>query len=155
MGQIGPHGSLGGPLNRPKLFTESGFFWFFLVWRVMTVAGARTQTAHITQVMDVPAKVLSTCLFPVADLRWGADASTSPIAQNFLNFMQFFGNFDKIICWPHMIVGSPPTGSLGSAPGFSCGSSLSEQLLHNWYQPHELWSQLTIYASIRFDSVDM
>ena len=46
MGQIGPHGSLGGPLNRPILFTESVFF--FLVWRVVTVAGARTQTFMVS-----------------------------------------------------------------------------------------------------------
>ena len=67
----------------------------------MTLAGVRTQTVMETsRVMDIPAKVLSACLFPVADLRWGADASTPPIAQNVLNSMQFFGNFDKIICWP-------------------------------------------------------
>ena len=41
-----------------------------------------------------------------------------PPAQNFLNFMQFFGNFGKIVCWwPPGGLAPPPTGNPGSAPG--------------------------------------
>ena len=43
------------------------------------------------------------------------------MAQNFLDFMQFFcGKYDKIVCW------LSPTGNPGSAPGihYSGGSSI-------------------------------
>ena len=33
----------------------------------------------------------------VADL--GGTQHTPPMAQNFLDFMQFFGKFNKIVCW--------------------------------------------------------
>ena len=37
--------------------------------------------------------------------------------QNFLNFMQFFGNFGKIVCWqPPGGLAPPPMGNPGSAP---------------------------------------
>ena len=41
-------------------------------------------------------------------------------AQNFLNFMQFFAKFGKIICWrpPPGGLAPPPTGNPGSAPEF-------------------------------------
>ena len=39
-----------------------------------------------------------------------------PTAQNFLNVMLFFGNFDKIICWRPRRVGAPPTGNPVSTP---------------------------------------
>ena len=40
-----------------------------------------------------------------------------PTVQNFLDFMQFFGNFDKIVCWrPPRGLAPPPTGNPGSAP---------------------------------------
>ena len=29
----------------------------------------------------------------------GAHPAPPPTAQNFLDFMQFFGKFDKIVCW--------------------------------------------------------
>ena len=35
----------------------------------------------------------------VADLGWVPPARAPPTAQNFLNFMQFFAQFGKIICW--------------------------------------------------------
>ena len=35
----------------------------------------------------------------VADLVGGAPGVCPPMAQNFLDFMQFFGKFDKIVCW--------------------------------------------------------
>ena len=39
------------------------------------------------------------------------------MAQKFLNFMQFFGKFGKIICWhPPGGLAPPPTGNPGSAP---------------------------------------
>ena len=39
------------------------------------------------------------------------------MAQNVLNFMQFFAKFGKVICWrpPGGLV-PPPTGNPGSAP---------------------------------------
>ena len=48
----------------------------------------------------------------VADL-----GGAPPTAQHFLNFMQFFAKFGKIIYWcpPGGLV-SPPTGNPGSAP---------------------------------------
>ena len=43
---------------------------------------------------------LSNYLGPVADLGGGAPgARPPPTVQNFLDFMQFFGKFDKIVCW--------------------------------------------------------
>ena len=46
----------------------------------------------------LPVKFYSVLLSnPVADPR-----GAPPTAKNFLNFMQFFGKFGKIICWrPH------------------------------------------------------
>ena len=32
-------------------------------------------------------------------IQWRIQGGHPPTAQNFLNFMQFFGKFDKIICW--------------------------------------------------------
>ena len=42
--------------------------------------------------------------FSVADLGGRPGAHSTPTAQNFLNFMQFFAKFGKIICW------RPPEG---------------------------------------------
>ena len=40
-----------------------------------------------------------------------------PTAQNFLDFIQFLGKFDKIICWcPPRGSAPPPTGNPVSAP---------------------------------------
>ena len=33
-----------------------------------------------------------------------ADVGGTPMAQNFLNFMQFFGKFSKIVCWRAYVV---------------------------------------------------
>ena len=47
----------------------------------------------------------------VADLGGAAPARAPPTAQNFLNFMQFFTKFGKIICWrPPWRVGAPSYG---------------------------------------------
>ena len=48
----------------------------------------------------------------------GAPGVCPPTVQNFLNFMQFFGKFDKIIGWRPLSGGlaPPPTGNPGSAP---------------------------------------
>ena len=52
-------------------------------------------------------------------------ARAPPMVQNFLDFMQFFGKFDKIVCWhPPRGLAPPPTGNPGSAPrggGGMCG----------------------------------
>ena len=37
-----------------------------------------------------------------------ADLRGALPAQNFLNFMQFFGKFDKIICWRPLLEGWRP-----------------------------------------------
>ena len=42
----------------------------------------------------------------MADLEGAPPARAPPTAQNFLNFMQFFAKFGKIICWPPR-VGAP------------------------------------------------
>ena len=48
-----------------------------------------------------------------------------PTAQNFLNFMQFFAKFGKIICWrPPGGLAPPPTGNPLSAPAMGSGSRL-------------------------------
>ena len=39
-----------------------------------------------------------------------------PLDQNFLNFMQFFRKFDKIVCWHPRRVGASSYGESGSAP---------------------------------------
>ena len=44
---------------------------------------------------------------PVADLRGVPPAHAPPTDQNFLNFMQFFGHFGKIVCW-HPLEGWRP-----------------------------------------------
>ena len=51
----------------------------------------------------------------MADLRGALLVREVGGGQSFLNFMQFFGKFDKIICWCSRRVGAPPTGNLGSA----------------------------------------
>ena len=44
-------------------------------------------------------------------------ARARPTVQNFLDFMQFFRKFDKIVCWrPPRGLAPPPTGNPGSAP---------------------------------------
>ena len=49
-----------------------------------------------------------------------------PMAQNFLNFMQSFTNFGKIICWrpPPRGLAPPPTGNPGSAPTYTIQNSI-------------------------------
>ena len=54
---------------------------------------------------------------PVADLGGVTGVPPPPTAQTFLNFMQFWGKFDKIVCWPPRGSAPPPTGNPGSAPG--------------------------------------
>ena len=55
-------------------------------------------------------------------IQGGRPRRAPPTAQNFLNFMQFLGKFDKIVCWhPLPPRGSvppvpPPTGNPGSTP---------------------------------------
>ena len=64
-----------------------------------------------------------------------------PTVQNFLDFMQFFGKFDKIVCWcpPRGLV-PPPTGNPGSAP--VCGASgTNVKTVHNVHDG-ECWSLL-------------
>ena len=47
----------------------------------------------------------------------GVPARAPPTDQNFLDFMQFFGKFDKIVCWrPPRWLAPPPMGNPGSAP---------------------------------------
>ena len=47
-----------------------------------------------------------------------AHAPPPPTSQKFLNFMQFFVKFGKIICWrPPGGLAPPPTGNPGSASG--------------------------------------
>ena len=57
-------------------------------------------------------------LITVADLRGGAPGVCPPTVQNFLNFMQFFRNFGKIIGRHPLPEGlaPPPTENPGSAP---------------------------------------
>ena len=55
--------------------------------------------------------------FPSGGFMGAPLACAPPTAQNFLNFMQFFVKFGKIICWrPPGGFGPPPTGNPGSAP---------------------------------------
>ena len=54
----------------------------------------------------------------VVDLRGALPVRAPPMVHNFLNFMQFFGKFGKIIGW-HPLPGGlapPPTENPGSAP---------------------------------------
>ena len=54
--------------------------------------------------------------YTVTDLG-GCPWHVPPMAQNFLNFMQFFAKFGKIICWRLPEGLAPlPTGNPGSAP---------------------------------------
>ena len=58
-----------------------------------------------------------------------------PTAQNFLDFMQFFGKFDKIVCWrPPRGSAPPPTGNPGSAPGgvYVKGACMQERCPLKW-----------------------
>ena len=68
----------------------------------------------IQEILDP--SLLKMMLKPVADL-----GGSPPTVQNFLNFMQFFAKFGKIICWrPPRGLAPPPSGNPGSAPGNSC-----------------------------------
>ena len=59
--------------------------------------------------------------------RGGAPGARPPTAQHFLNFMQFFKKFGKIICWrPPRGLAPPPTENPGSAPGSGGVSSNHE-----------------------------
>ena len=54
-------------------------------------------------------------ILPVADLR-GARGTCPPGGQNSFNFMQFWGQFGKIVCWrPPGELAPPPRGNPGSA----------------------------------------
>ena len=46
--------------------------------------------------------------FPVADPRGTVPVRAPPTAQKFLDFMQFLGKFDKIVCW-HPLEGQRPS----------------------------------------------
>ena len=51
----------------------------------------------------------------MVDLR-GARGTHAPPGPNSFNFMQFLGNFGKIVCWrPPGELASPPRGNPGSA----------------------------------------
>ena len=55
---------------------------------------------------------------------------TPPMAQNFLYFMQFFGKFNKIVCWcPPRGSVSPPTGNPGSTPLLKSKSEVLQQAM--------------------------
>ena len=55
----------------------------------------------------------------------------SPGGPNSFNFMQFLGNFDKIVCWcPPGELAPPPRGNPGSATAFKV-NFLAFQLLSN------------------------
>ena len=57
--------------------------------------------------LDAPLDADARC---VHSLRGRPDTCPPPTAQNVLNFMQFFGKFDKIICWRPLLHGilDPP-----------------------------------------------
>ena len=63
-------------------------------------------------------RLLNWKMIPVADLR-GAQGTHPPGGPNSFNFMQFLGNFGKIVCWrpPGELV-PPPRGNPGSATGY-------------------------------------
>ena len=67
------------------------------------IAGFRKTGIYPHDPQVIPAESLA-----VADLG-GAPGARPPTAQNFLDFMQFFGKSDKIVCWrpPPPRVGAP------------------------------------------------
>ena len=65
----------------------------------------------------------------------GAPGARPPMAQNFLNFMQFFAKFGKIICsCPPGGLSPPPMGNPGSAPGFCTAKIEFEFTTRAWVQ---------------------
>ena len=59
----------------------------------------------------------------------GSKGGAPPTAQNFLDFMQFLGKFDKIICWRPPRGSAPhPTRNPGSAPGIALNVSIFGQV---------------------------
>ena len=52
----------------------------------------------------------------VVDLGGCRGCTRPPTAQNFLNFMQFFGKFGNFLCWHPRWLVPPPMGNPGSAP---------------------------------------
>ena len=61
---------------------------------------------------------LSTPL-PVADLRGGARDASPPGGSNSFNFMLFFGNFGKIVCWHPPEGWRPHPGEIPDPPPFT------------------------------------
>ena len=64
----------------------------------------------------------------------GHSQHVPPMAQNFLNFLQFFGKFwqnCRLMPHPGWLV-PPPTGNPGSAPGYSLDSSMHKLQSKDW-----------------------
>ena len=85
----------------------------FLIYRsflmlVLVTHSLRVLTLFV-KTSNRPPSPLANCWFhtcAVVDLG-GTSSMHPPTSQNFLDFMQFFGKFDKIACWHPLEVGAP------------------------------------------------
>ena len=87
----------------------------------------------------------------------GSKRGAPPTVQNFLNFMQFFGKFAKIIGLRPLPGGSasPPTENPGSAPGLFAGASLSRRGLYlgDLCQGNERAVHILLECFLVFDNI--
>ena len=73
--------------------------------QVIQFLKAKTEPGLILMYMQMVQMVHIIFKFPV---QWRIQGRLPPTAQKFLDFMQFLGNFDKVVCW--RLPPPPPEG---------------------------------------------
>ena len=86
-------------MNRTLRVVHNGDFSDAFIIRINGTVGEKVSSRdELYQVFSVWMIAYANLLLAVADLG-GRTRRAPPTAQNFLNFMQFFTKFGKIICW--------------------------------------------------------
>ena len=97
-----------------------------------------------TQAYKCCLEIIGNCTTKGLILKAVVDLGGTPKAQNFLNFMQFFGKFWQNCMLAPRRVGAPPTEILGSAPGKN--KSLSYVLQYHLFSQKKMgeWSAFSV-----------